>query len=470
MTAAPDPAAPDPATPDLAALFAAQEALTAGRRLTFGRAERLAALERLRQAVLDRQEAIVAALQADFGKHPVETLLSEIMPVLQEIAHARRHLRRWTRVRRVWPSLTSFGASARIVPQAKGVALIVAPWNYPVTLALGPLVSALAAGCSAIVKPSELTPATSALLAELIGAAFAPDLVAVAQGGAEVATALLELPFDHIFFTGSPEVGRIVMAAAAKNLASVTLELGGKSPVIVGPDADLAGAAKWIAWGRFFNGGQTCVAPDHVFVHQAVAEAFAARIKAEAARMWGQPGNLARVVNARHGARLRGLIDGAAAAGAQVTGGTGEGTSLRPTFVEGTTEAMEISRQEIFGPVLPLIAYSDLDAVLARIGAGPKPLALYVFGGRALADTVVGRTASGSVGVNLTLLTFSHPNLPFGGIGNSGLGAAHGAEGFRAFSHMKPVLENRFLPMAVLFPPYGAGVRRLAGWLVRLVR
>ena len=452
---------------DLAELFARHKAQVAGRRVSFDRAARLAALAALRQAVLDQQNQIIAALQSDFGKHPVETLLSEIMPVLQEIDHARRHLRGWMRGRRVWPGLTTLGASARVVPQARGVALIIAPWNYPVTLALGPLVSALAAGCSVIVKPSEMVPATSALLNTLIARTFPADLVAVAEGGVEVATELLALPFDHIFFTGSPEVGRVVMAAAARHLASVTLELGGKSPVIVGPDANIAQAARWIAWGRFFNGGQTCVAPDHVFVDQAIAPAFSVALKAEVARMWGQPGNLARVVNARHAARLRGLIADAAALGAQVTGGQGEGTTLTPTLLEGTTEAMAVSHQEIFGPVLPLIPYADLKAVLARIEAGPKPLALYVFGGKELADKVVAETTSGSVGVNLTVLTFSHPNLPFGGIGNSGLGAAHGHDGFRAFSHERAVMVNHFLPMRFLMPPYGARVRRLARLLLR---
>lgn len=454
--------------PDLAAVFAAQKALAPERRASFDRAARDRALARLRQAVIDYQDQIVAALQADFGKHPVETLLSEILPVLQEISHSRRHLRRWMRPRRVGSGLTGFGASARIVPQPKGVALVIAPWNYPFMLALGPVVSALAAGCSVIVKPSELTPATSALLARMIGQSFPPDLVAVAEGGVEVATALLAMPFDHIFFTGSPEVGRKVMAAAALHLTSVTLELGGKSPVIVGADADLAQAARWIAWGRFFNGGQTCVAPDHVFVHESIADAFATRLRAEVARMWAAPGTLARVVNPRHAARIRALIDAAVADGARAEAlAPGD---LPPVLLENTSEAMEVSRQEIFGPLLPLIRFTDLEDALARIEAGPKPLALYVFGGKALADQVIRRSASGSVGVNLTLMTFSHPNLPFGGIGNSGMGAAHGYEGFRAFSHEKPVLKNRFLPMPLLFPPYGPRVQRLAQMLLRLVR
>ena len=414
--------------------------------------------------MIDHQDQIIAALQSDFGKHPVETLLSEILPVLQEIGHSRRHLRRWMRPRRVAPGLTGLGASARILPQPKGVALIIAPWNYPFMLALGPLVSALAAGCSAIVKPSELTPATSALLARMIGQTFPPDLVAVAEGGVEVATELLSMPFDHIFFTGSPEVGRKVMAAAALHLTPVTLELGGKSPVIVGADADLAQAARWIAWGRFFNGGQTCVAPDHVLVHDSIAEAFSTALRTEVARMWSAPGTLARVVNPRHGARIRALIDEAVAQGAraEVIGDA--------TLLSGTTGAMEVSRQEIFGPILPLIRFTGLEDALARIEAGPKPLALYVFGGKALADQVIRRSASGSVGVSLTLMTFSHPNLPFGGIGNSGMGAAHGHEGFRAFSHEKPVLKNRFLPMPLLFPPYGPRVQRLARILLRLVQ
>ncbi len=456
------------ATPE--ALFQAQRALVAARRAGFGRGERLAALERLRRAVWDARARIVAALQADLGKHPVETALSEIMPVLQEIGQARRHLRRWMRVRRVMPGLAGLGSSARIVPQPKGVALIVAPWNYPLGLALGPLVSALAAGCSAILKPSEMAPATSALLAALVAETFPPDLVAVVEGGPEAATRLLDLPFDHIFFTGSPEVGRIVMAAAARHLASVTLELGGKSPVIVGPGADIARAARWIAWGRGFNAGQTCVAPDHVYVHDSLAAPFAAALKAELARMWSRPGDLARIVNDRHFGRLSRLIEDARARGAVVTGGQGEGRLLHPAVLEATTPGMEISRQEIFGPLLPLIPYGDPAEAIGRINAGPRPLALYVFGDRGLADRVTAETSSGSVGVNLTLMTFGHPRLPFGGIGNSGLGAAHGRAGFLAFSHEKPVMANRFLPVPLIFPPYGARAQRLADWLLRLMR
>ena len=462
---------------DPEALFAMQHRLAPARRSGFDLAQRRAALERLRGMVLAHRTQIEAALQADFGKHPTETLLTEIIPVLQEISHARSHLRRWMRVRRVWPSLTMLGSSARIMPQPKGVALIIAPWNFPLNLALGPLVSALAAGCSVIVKPSELTPATSALLARMLAETFPSDLVAVVEGGAEVATRLLDLPFDHIFFTGSPAVGRIVMAAAAKTLASVTLELGGKSPVIVGPEANISSAAKWLAWGKFFNAGQTCIAPDHVFVHASVAAALEAAVRQQIGRMYGgdpaaSPA-MASVISPRHWRRLRGLVDEAVAGGAKLAeGGAGaeETRRMAPVILTGTTDNMQISQEEIFGPVLPLIPYHELQPVLDRITAGPKPLALYVFGNKALAETVMAQTASGSVGVNLTVMPFIHPNLPFGGIGNSGLGAAHGYEGFRAFSHEKPVLVNRFLAMPLLFPPYSGRVRRLAEVLLRLVR
>ncbi|MBL9055582.1 MAG: aldehyde dehydrogenase family protein, partial [Rhodobacteraceae bacterium] len=346
---------------DPEALFAAQHRLAPARRSGFDRAARLAALDRLRAAVLAHRAEIEAALQADFGKHPTETLLTEIVPVLQEISHACRHLRGWMRVRRVWPSLTMLGASGRIVPQPKGVALIIAPWNFPLNLALGPLVSALAAGCSVVLKPSEMTPATSALLARMLAETFPPDLVAVVEGGPEVATRLLALPFDHIFFTGSPAVGRIVMAAAAKTLASVTLELGGKSPVIVGPEANIAKAAKWLAWGKFFNAGQTCIAPDHVFVHASVTAALEEALRAEIGRMYGDDPvsspALAKLVSTRHWHRLRGLIDGALAGGARLAeggGGDEAARSMAPVILTGTTDAMQISKEEIFGPVLPL--------------------------------------------------------------------------------------------------------------------
>lgn len=456
-----------------AEIFQAQRALAPSRRKSFDRTARQKALLALRDMVLDHQEDIAVAMAADFGKAATEVALTEILPVLQEISHARKSLRGWMRPRRVWPTLIMLGTAGRILPEPKGVCLIIAPWNYPVNLALGPLVSALAAGNSVILKPSELTPNTSALLARLIGQTFAPDLVAVLEGGPEMSTALLELPFDHIFFTGSPAVGKIVMAAAAKTLASVTLELGGKSPVIVGPGANLARAAKWICWGKFLNAGQTCVAPDHVFVHTSVQEPFVAAMRAAIDAAYGKDPrtsqHFARIVNRRNWGRVTNLLEEAKLGGAQVLmgGESDEATRyLAPTLLAGTRAQMAISREEIFGPVLPIIAYEQASSVVDQINAGEKPLALYVFGDNSLADTVTSGTSSGSVGVNLTVLPFSHGNLPFGGIGNSGLGAAHGHAGFKAFSHEKPVLKNLFSLIPLVFPPYTGLVKRLAKLIV----
>jgi len=327
------------------------------------------------------------------------------------------------------------------------------------------------------VKPSELAPATSALIVRLVAAALPEDLAAVVEGGVETSTELLALPFDHIFFTGSPAVGRVVMAAAAQTLASVTLELGGKSPVILGPGADLKRSARMVAWGKFANAGQTCIAPDHVFVPRAQEAEFLTALRAEIARMYGADPrtskSFARIVNGRHFARLKAMLDEARSGGAEIVAG-GEADEaaryLAPTVLTRTEATMAVSREEIFGPVLPVIAYDDLDAVLAQIEAGEKPLALYLFErDRAVIRRISAATTSGALGVNITLAHYLHLNLPFGGIGNSGLGAAHGIWGFRAFSHEKPVLEDRFSSLGLLMPPYTGAKARLAKLVQRLV-
>ncbi|WP_284164061.1 aldehyde dehydrogenase family protein [Frigidibacter sp. SD6-1] len=460
------------------AIFERHAKAAVARRTGFGLRERRAALTAL-LAALDRHRAkLLAAMKADYAKNETEATLWEILPVQTEIAHARRHLRAWMRPRLKLPSLTMLGTSARLRPEPKGVALIIAPWNFPVLLALGPVVSALAAGNSVILKPSELTPATSAALKAMLADALPEDLVAVAEGGPEVAEALLDLPFDHIFFTGSTAVGRIVMERAARHLTPVTLELGGKSPVIIGPGADLARAARWIAWGRFANTGQTCVAPDHVIVPRGQEAALLAALKAELGRLYGPDPALSpdygRIVNARHFGRLAGLIDDAVAQGATIAhGGAREGDRnyIAPTIVTGTTPAMRISDEEIFGPILPVIAYDDPAEAISQINARPKPLALYVFArARAFIRRVRAETTSGSLGVNLTIVQFIHPNLPFGGIGASGLGAGHGRAGFETFSHMKPVLTNRLSTLPLVFPPYNGRVRALTRLLLRFLR
>ena len=462
-------------TDRIASAFALQKAGVEKRRLEFGVAERRKALAALRATILKRQPEIVAALATDFAKPETEVILTEILPVLQEIRHASAHLKRWMAPRKVSPTLATFGTTARVRREPRGVCLIISPWNYPFNLALGPLVSCLAAGNSAILKPSEMTPATSALIASIVAETFEPALVTAIEGAKEASTALLALPFDHIFFTGSPAVGKIVMEAAARNLASVTLELGGKSPTIVGPGADLKRAADWVTFGKFANAGQTCIAPDYLFVHESVKDAFLDALRARIAKAYGKEPlaspHLAGIVNEHHAGRLGRLLDDALAKGAQIIGG-GErnGTRIAPTLMEAITPDMEIDQEEIFGPVLPVIAYADVGDVISRINARPKPLALYVFDrNREFCEKIIASTSSGGVGVNLTVMHYTHPGLPFGGVNNSGIGASHGEYGFLAFSHERAIMENRFSSLPMLFPPYTGTVQRLAGMAQRLL-
>ncbi|MDF1854654.1 aldehyde dehydrogenase family protein [Pseudooceanicola sp.] len=463
-----------PLTERATAAFAAQSAGIVTRRLTFGLAERRAALDRLAAAIRVNESALVAAMAADFGKPETEVILTEVLPVMQEIRHASRQLRRWMRPRRVAPTLVTFGTRARVRSEPRGVCLIIAPWNYPFNLAIGPLVSALAAGNSAIIKPSEMAPATSAVVARLIKDTFPAELVTVVEGGVEASQSLLALPFDHIFFTGSPAVGKIVMAAASKTLASITLELGGKSPTIVGPDADLKRAASWIAFGKFANAGQTCIAPDHVFVHASVKDDFLAALRDRIARTYGtgaKSPHLARIINDRHAERLSGLLRDAIAKGAQVTlGSDRQERRMAPTLIEAITPEMKIDQEEIFGPILPILTYDDIDEVTRRINARPKPLALYVFDKSSeRIDHIIATTSSGGVGVNLTMAHFSHTGLPFGGVNSSGIGASHGQDGYRAFSHERAILTNHFSSLPLLFPPYTARVKRLIGLAKRFL-
>ncbi len=456
------------------AAFAAQKARVAERRRSFGLAERRAVLDTLATAIRAHEADLVAACAQDLGRPEAETILMEYLTVLQDIRHTRRHLRRWMRPRRVAPTLASFGSSARVEVQPRGVCLVIAPWNLPFGLAMGPVVSALAAGNAVILKPSELTPATSALMARLVAKTFPPDLFTVIEGDKTAAERLLSLPFDHIFFTGSPAVGKIVMAAAAKHLTSVTLELGGKSPVIVGEGADLGRAADWITFGKFLNAGQVCIAPDHLFVHASIKDQFLTLLRARIAKAYGTGAtspNLAKIVSDTHAARLADLLADAVAKGAQpILNGGAKGRAMGPVLVEAITPEMRLDQEEIFGPILPVIPYDDLTQVIDRINARDKPLALYIFDrDQPRIDRIVADTTSGGVGINLTLVQFSHANLPFGGVNTSGIGAGHGLHGFRAFSHERAVLRNRFLLMPMIFPPYGPRVMRLIGVIKRVL-
>jgi len=433
--------------------------------------QRRAKLRALLEALLAHRTEAQAALAADFRKSPEEVDLTELYPVVSEIKDALRHLRQWMKPRKVPTPIGLFGSAGTIVHEPRGVVLIISPWNYPIYLTLGPLVSAIAAGNCAVLKPSELTPHTTAFLRKLVAGLFPEEEVALVEGDATIAQELLALPFDHIFFTGSPAVGKVVMKAAAEHLTSVTLELGGKSPVLVDADADLRRAARKIAWGKGLNGGQTCVAPDYVLVHDRVHDALLAELKqaftafygADAAARQASP-DLARIVGSRQVTRIRALLE---APGATVAfGGEVDPASnyIGPTLLTDVDPASPIMQEEIFGPLLPILRVPDMDAAVAFVNARPKPLALYVFcGSRRGAESLIARTTAGGSCINDTVLHFAHTGLPTGGVNTSGLGKAHGVHGFEAFSNARGVLRQRtrFSAIQLMYPPYTGFVRRM---------
>jgi aldehyde dehydrogenase (NAD+) len=455
------------------AVFAAQRKTAIALR-TSTAAMRIEKLRQLEAAVLGHREAIYQALAADLHRSEAETDLLELLPVIAGIRHTCRHLTSWMKPVRAAPTMILFGTKARIRHEPRGVSLIIAPWNYPISLLLGPLTSAICAGCPAIVKPSEMTPACSAVMAKLIRETFAPEEIAAFEGDAAISTRLLDLPFDHMFFTGSPAVGKIVMVAAAKHLSAVTLELGGKSPVIVDESADIAKAAKSIAWGKFSNSGQTCIAPDYAFVHESRLPQFIAAMKETIERTYGdaaQSPDYSRIINGRNFERVSRLIDDATAGGAVIVAGGKRDAAqkfIAPVLLTEVSEDAAIMQEEIFGPVLPILAYRDLAEPIAAINARPKPLALYIYAkDRSRADHVIQETSAGGTCINASTIQFAHDNLPFGGVGNSGLGNAHGFFGFRAFSHGRAVLEDKFSIVPMLFPPYTARVKRMIKWTIR---
>jgi coniferyl-aldehyde dehydrogenase len=429
--------------------------------------QRLAALKALDTLVRANKDAIAQAISTDFGNRAVpETMLGEVMPILSAIRHTSRHLARWMRPERRQVSLTTQPGRAWVEYHPLGCVGIVSPWNYPLFLTAGPLVDALAAGNRVIIKPSELTPHFSALLARLIAGAFDPAHVAVVLGGPDVAQAVCALPFDHLLFTGSAQIGRRVMHAAAENLVPVTLELGGKSPVIVCGDYDVAAAAKTIATAKFFSAGQTCIAPDYALVPDAHVDVFAAAVMHTARRMFpavaGNPDYTA-IISDRHHERLHALLRDAEAAGAKTLrlDDSPAERRLGATIVLNPPADGALMQEEIFGPILPVISYKDLSEAIAFVNDRPRPLALYVFThDKAACDTVMARTLSGGVSINTALLHCIQDDLPFGGVGPSGMGAYHGQDGFRRFSHARGVYKaGRFSGFTLLAPPYGRKMR-----------
>ena len=470
------PAVPPGAlTPSLAAdilrVFDAQRA-TALRLRGSPLEERLGKLERLRASLVAHREDILQAASGDLGRPDAETDLAELVPLLADIAEHRRRLKGWLRPRRVRSTALMLGTRAEVRREPRGRCLIIAPWNYPLVLTLGPLIPAVACGNTAILKTSELAPECSRVLAGIVREVFEENEIALFEGDASVAEALLALPFDHMFFTGSPAIGTVVMAAAAKHLASVTLELGGKSPVVIDESADLALAVKTLAWTKFLNAGQTCIAPDHVYVHSAVQERVVELFKQRLDAWYGSAGALeardfGRIVNERHALRLLSLLEDARSRGAEVSYGGGADPGRRfiaPTLLTHVPQDARIMEEEIFGPLLPLIPYRSLDEVIDRINRAPKPLAMYIWTrNRRTAQRLIERTSAGGTCVNHAGAQFLHHNLPFGGVNHSGIGSYHGEWGIRAFSHERAVLKTRVMLARIFFPPYGARVRSLSG-------
>ena len=442
--------------------------------------ERIARIKKLKAAVLAHTEALHKAMYLDFRKPPEEVDLTEILPVVAEANDAIRKVKKWMKPTGVWPTILTGGLKGYLQYEPRGRCLIIAPWNYPVNLCFGPLVSALAAGNTAILKPSEMTPHTTAVLVKIIQETFTENEVAIFEGDAAVSTALLALPFDHIFFTGSPAVGKIVMAAAAKNLTSVTLELGGKSPTIFDETADLDLAAQNILWGKYTNGGQTCIAPDYLYVHASVKDAFIEKAKAvlkksygdDPAR-WSRSVCLAHSVNQRHAGRVAGLLEDATSRGAKVAAGGEvniEDQWVAPTLLTDVPKEARVMSEEIFGPLLPVLSYTDLQKVIDEINANPKPLALYVWSRTERnIQKVMRETSSGGACINHTVVHYLHGNLPFGGVNNSGIGSAHGHYGFKAFSHERAVVRTRFMVAKMFFPPYSEFMRRIVRVLMKIV-
>ena len=412
-------------------------------------------LRRLRAAVEAHGEELVAAVRRDTRKPEQEVRITELLNVLANIDRNISNVEEWMKPVEVKTSLNP-DDRARIVHEARGVCLILGPWNFPFGLVMGPVAAAIAAGNCCMVKLTDLCPATAHVAGKIIRAAFDEQEVALFEGGVEVATALLELPFNHIFFTGSTRVGRIVMAAAARNLASVTLELGGKSPVIVDADADVGKVAADLAAAKQFNGGQACISPDHVFVTAAqkprLVEAFRDRVRQNLYDADGslKRENIAQIVNAPNFARIKRLLDDAVAKGATIAvGGQLEEAdrTIHPTLVTDVTPDMLIMQEEIFGPVVPLMTYDRLDEVIEFISARDKPLALYIYSNTpGNVERILQRTSSGGVTVNGFFSHYLENNLPFGGVNQSGLGSYHGVFGFRAFSHERAVYMHQVKP------------------------
>lgn len=438
--------------------------------------QRIAKLRRLYDAILHHRKEIEAAMWADLRKNPTEVNITELGVVLHEIRHTIQHLQSWMTPKRVGTSLTLFRSYSEIVYEPKGLCLILSPWNFPINLTLDPLVSAIAAGNCVILKPSELAPHSSAVIRQIVTECFPPGEVSIFEGDATVAQELLSMPFNHVFFTGSTQVGKIVMRAAAEHLASVTLELGGKSPVVVDETANLDTAAAKIVWIKLVNAGQTCIAPDYVLVHESVHDALLEKMKAKVKQFYGntpaaiqQSPDLCRIINGRHFTRVKALLDDAVQRGANLAfgGKTAENEHyIAPAILTAVPEEAQIWEEEIFGPLLPIRKYDTLEHAISYINSKPKALAMYLFStDDRRVSKIIAETRAGGVTVNDCGPHFYNSELPFGGSNNSGTGKCHGEFGFLEFTNQRGVLyQARWMPTTDFFlPPYGGKLRQ---WLL----
>jgi len=433
---------------------------------------RIAQLKILRQAILEQESAIFAALKADLNKAEAESYFTEIRAI-QDIGYAIKNLWNWTKPQKVPVTIESFPAAAKIYPEPLGTVLIISPWNYPFYLIIAPLIGVIAAGNCAVLKPSELAPNTSNLIASLIVQNFDPAYITTVLGDGEVGKQLLEQKFDYIFFTGSNAVGKAVMAAAAKNLTPVTLELGGKSPCIVDNDVNLEVAAKRITWGKFVNAGQTCIAPDYLLVQRAIKSDLLAAIQKTLLEFFGEnpekSPDYCRIINQKHFNRLRELLKSGKIVNDAIANLPNPATRyIPPTILDDVSPSSPVMQEEIFGPILPVIVYDSLEEAIAFVNQRPKPLALYFFSrNQERQNQVLQATSSGGVCINDILLHLTVPELPFGGVGQSGMGRYHGKASFDTFSHQKSVLIKPFwFDIFLRYQPYKNKLR----WLKYIIR
>ncbi len=457
---------------DIAKLFYRQQKLF----LKQGRSaakDRVAKLKDLKEKILDHTDDICQAITEDFSKHSLESKVTEIYPVVSEIDNIVKHLASWMKPKKVGASLAIKGTTNRIYYDPKGNVLVISPWNYPFNLSMIPLITAYAAGNTVILKPSPQTPATNQIIGKIVCDIFDEDEIALVYGDKEVVEELLELPFNHIFFTGSTAVGKIIMEKAAKHLASVTLELGGKSPAIVTEHADIDKIAKKIVWGKFVNSGQTCIAPDYILVHESCRDELIDKLIENIEKFYGvykdqkKSKSFARIINHMQHARLQGILERSMTEGATLAygGDLGEDRYISPTIMTEVTREHTIMQEEIFGPILPILEYANLDKMLEELAQEESPLALYIFSeDREEIKCILKRTQSGGVSINDTLLHVANHHLPFGGKNHSGIGSYHGHHGFIACSHERSICERKMeLGLEYFYPPYSEKKERRFG-------